>query len=72
MQSIKPEAPIKFIASGKNTLVASASVVFKLEPAPYDRQVQQCIQNKQFELALSIAVSTLIETVQTLPVALDV
>jgi hypothetical protein len=32
-------------------------MVFKLEPTPYDRQVQSCIMDKQFELALSIAVS---------------
>ena len=57
VQSIRPETPIKFIASGKNTLVASPNGVFKLEPCPYDRQVQDCIQNKQFELALAIAVS---------------
>ena len=57
VQSIKPEMAIKFVASSKNTLVASNSMVFKLEPSPYDRQVQACIQDKQFELALSIAVS---------------
>ena len=58
VQSIRPESTIKFVASSKNTLVASTNNVFKLEPSPYDRQVQSCIQNKQFELALSIAVSS--------------
>lgn len=58
VQAIKPEATLKFIASGRNTLVASTNgTVFKLEPSPYDRQVQDCIQSKQFELALNIAVS---------------
>ena len=59
VQAIRPESSIKFVASSKNTLIASTSNVYKLEPCPYDRQVQSCIQNKQFELALSIAVSSL-------------
>lgn len=58
MQSIKPGTSIKFVASGKSTLMASQHCVYKLEPRPYDRQVQLCIQNKHFELALSIAVSS--------------
>ena len=57
VQAIRPESSIKFVASSKNTLVASTSNVYKLEPCPYDRQVQACIKSKQFELALSIAVS---------------
>ncbi len=61
VQSIRPESAIKFVASSKNTLVASANNVYKLDPCPYDRQVQSCIQNKQFELALSIAVSSSVD-----------
>ena len=56
IQSIKPESAIKFITSSKSTLLASNYSVFKLEPLPYDGQVRSCIHNKQFELALSIAV----------------
>lgn len=33
--------------------------VYKLEPKAYDKQVQQFVQNKQFDLALEVAVSAL-------------
>ena len=54
---MKSGTAIKFISSSKNLLVASNEVVYKLDPLPYDSQVGSCIQKKQFELALSIAVS---------------
>ena len=34
--------------------MASNSIVFKLEPSPWDRQAQACIHDKHFELDLSI------------------
>ena len=41
----------------RTTLVASQTQVYKLEPRTYDQQVYQCVQGKQFELALQVAVS---------------
>ena len=43
--------------SPRNTLIASQTQVYKLEPKEYDQQVSQLVQGKQFELALQIAVS---------------
>ena len=34
--------------------MAPNSMVFKLEPSPWDRQAQACIHNKHFELDLFI------------------
>ncbi len=48
---------MKFIASSKNTLIATQGDVYKLEPRPYDGQILNCIDQKQFELALCLAVS---------------
>ena len=48
---------VKFIASSKSTLIATQDSVYKLEPRPYDGQILSCIDQKQFELALCLAVS---------------
>ena len=57
VQSIRPTTPIKFMASSKSTFIASQSEIYMLEPQAYDGQILSCIEQKQFELALSIAVS---------------
>ncbi len=41
----------------RNTLVASTTQVYMLEPKPFETQVLQLVQWKHFELALKIAVS---------------
>ena len=57
-----------FILS-RNTLIASHSQVYKLEPKPFEQQVTQLVQHRQFDLALQIAVS---ETeIETLPLSLS-
>ena len=56
VQSIKIPA-VKFIASSKSTLIATQNNVYKLEPRPYDGQILCCIDQKQFDLALCLAVS---------------
>ena len=48
---------VKYIASSKSTLIATQDYVYKLEPRPYDGQILSCIDQKQFELALCLAVS---------------
>ncbi|XP_019851602.1 PREDICTED: vam6/Vps39-like protein [Amphimedon queenslandica] len=59
VQSIKTNEQIKdhvrFIAHDQVTLVASHTQVYKLEPKAYEKQVQQCVLSKQFELALEIS-----------------
>ena len=48
-----------YFISSRNTLVASHSQVYKLEPKPFEQQVTQLVQHRQFKLALQIAVSAL-------------
>ena len=37
-------------------MIASQSQVYKLEPKPFEQQVTQLVQHRQFDLALQIAV----------------
>ena len=50
----------RFIAQGKHMYVASTSHVWRLIPVSIPMQIQQLLQDKQFSLALMLAVSNLI------------
>lgn len=45
-----------FVHSG-HVYVASNNYIWRLEPVPLPRQIQQLVDEKQFELALHLAVS---------------
>lgn len=56
VQSIELSKP-RFIAHDKFIYVASSSHVWRLVPAPLPMQIQQLLNEKQFDLALLLAVS---------------
>ena len=57
VQSIELSKP-RLISHGKHIYVASSSHVWRLVPVPIPMQISQLLQEKQFELALLLAVST--------------
>lgn len=56
IQSIELPKP-RFITQGKHMYVASTSHVWRLIPVSIPMQIQQLLQDKQFSLALMLAVS---------------
>lgn len=56
VQSIDLAKP-RLISHGKHVYVASTSHVWRLVPVPVPMQILQLLQEKQFELALMLAVS---------------
>ena len=58
VQSIELSKP-RLISHGKHIYVASSTHVWRLVPVPIPMQISQLLQEKQFELALLLAVSTL-------------
>ena len=57
VQSIDLNKP-RLISHGKHVYVASTSHVWRLVPVSIPMQILQLLQEKQFELALMLAVST--------------
>ena len=55
----------------RNTLIASQSQVYKLEPKPFEQQVSQLVQHRQFDLALQIAVCFSLFLPSSLPPSLS-
>ena len=56
IQSIELSKP-RYITQGKHMYVASTSHVWRLIPVSIPMQIQQLLQDKQFSLALTLAVS---------------
>lgn len=56
IQSIELPKP-RYITQGKHMYVASTSYVWRLIPVSLPMQIQQLLQDKQFNLALMLAVS---------------
>ena len=56
IQSIELSKP-RYITQGKHMYVASTSCVWRLIPVAIPMQIQQLLQDKQFSLALMLAVS---------------
>ena len=56
IQSIELQKP-RYIAQGKHVYIASTSHVWRLIPVSIPMQIQQLLQDKQFNLALMLAVS---------------
>lgn len=56
IQSIELSKP-RYITQGKHMYVASTSHVWRLIPVSIPMQIQQLLQDKQFSLALMLAVS---------------
>ena len=48
-----------YSSSARHIFVANGHNVFKLTPVPYELQVQQLVQQQQYELAMQICVSVL-------------
>ncbi|XP_071480649.1 vam6/Vps39-like protein [Diadema antillarum] len=58
VQSIEVDKP-KYITQGSgHVYVASNNYIWRLEPVPLPRQIQQLVEDKQFELALHLAYMT--------------
>ena len=57
VQSIELSKP-RLVSHGKYIYVASSSHVWRLVPVPIPMQILQLLDEKQFELALLLAVST--------------
>jgi len=64
IQSIELPKP-RYITQGKHLYVASTSHVWRLLPVSIPMQIQQLLQDKQFSLALMLAVSVPLLRVQT-------
>jgi hypothetical protein len=56
IQSIELQKP-RYITKGKHIYIASTSHVWQLVPESFPMQIQQLLQDKQFNLALMLAVS---------------
>jgi len=63
IQSIELPKP-RYITQGKHLYVASTSHVWRLLPVSIPMQIQQLLQDKQFSLALMLAVSVPLLRVQ--------
>ena len=48
------------VYSCRHIFVANSHNVYKLTPLPYEVQVQQLVQQQQYELAMQICVSTIV------------
>jgi len=57
IQSIELQKP-RYITQGKHVYIASTSHVWQLVPVSIPMQIQQLLQDKQFNLALMLAVSS--------------
>ncbi|XP_031566770.1 vam6/Vps39-like protein [Actinia tenebrosa] len=54
IQSMELQKP-RFVAKGKHIFIASNSYVWRLVPVSFPMQIQQLLQDKQFNLALMLA-----------------